>query len=174
MRVPLVVLAIGAALLGVLAMPFFGALLGQPAAPISPQMLVLTGLLALAVTALVVALPRLLPEPEWARNWLNMESAAHAVAVRPVLALATALARFDDRVLHAAVLATVPATRRLAAGAARADDGGLHAGAVHRIATGTRYLGLLARRPQTGQLHHYYAQAAAVLALAVVLLLVVS
>ncbi len=173
-RSVLVVLAGGAAVLSVLALPFFGDVLGAPSPPISPQKLVLTGLLALAVTALVVALPQLLPAPGWARDWLDLEAAAHAVVVRPTLALATALARFDDRVLHAAVLATVPAARRLAAGAARADDGGLHTGVVGRIATGARDLGRLARRPQTGQLHQYYAQAAVVLAAAVVLLLVVS
>ncbi|MPZ66727.1 MAG: NADH-quinone oxidoreductase subunit L [Pseudonocardiaceae bacterium] len=173
-RLPLALLAIGAAVLGVLALPWFGAALGELSPPISPQKLVLTGLLALAVTALVVAMPRLLPAPGWARNWLNLEAAAHAVAVRPVLALATALARFDDRVLHAAVLATAPAARRLAAGAATADDAGLHGGAVRRVTDGARRLGQLARRPQTGQLHHYYAQAAVVLAAAVVLLLVVS
>lgn len=171
--VPLVVLAIGAAVLGVLAMPWFGAVLGEPSPPLSAQQLLLTGLLALAVTGLVVTVPQLLPAPGWARNWLNLEAAAHAVVVRPVLGLATALARFDDRVLHAAVLATVPALRRLAAGAARTDDGGLDAGVVRRVAAGARSLGRQALRPQTGQLHQYYAQAAVLLAAAVVLLLVV-
>lgn len=170
----MVVLAAGAAMLGVLAMPWFAAVLGEPAPPLSAPKLVLTGLLALAVTALAVTLPRLLPAPGWARNWLHLEAAAHAVAVRPVLALATALARFDDRVLHAGVLATVAAARRLATVAARADDVGLHAGAVHRVAAGARYLGRQALRPQTGQLHQYYAQAAVVLAAALLLLLVVS
>ena len=38
-------------------------------------------------------------------------------------------------------------------------------GAVAAVATGTRRLGALARRPQTGQLHHYYAQTVIILAL---------
>jgi len=46
-------------------------------------------------------------------------------------------------------------------------------GAVRDVGVAARRLGTLARRPQTGQLHQYYAQATAVLAgLALLLLLV--
>jgi len=177
-RLPLVVLAVGAAVLGALALPPLAGMLaralGRPVTPVSVPELVLTGLLALAVTGLAVLAPRWLPAPAWARGWLALEAATHAVVVRPVLALATAAARFDDAVLHRAVLATVPLARRLATAASRADDHGLDAGVVRRIAAGARWLGALARRPQTGQLHQYYAQAAVLLAAAVVLLLVVS
>lgn len=176
-RIPAVVLATGAAVLSLLALPPLATTLshamGEPSPPTSAQKLVLTGLLALAVTGLAALAPRWLPAPAWARGWLALETATHAVVVRPVLALATTLARFDDAVLHRAVLATVPAARWLATAAARADDGGLHAGVVRRVAAGARWLGKLARRPQTGQLHQYYAQAAVVLAVAVLLLLVV-
>jgi NADH-quinone oxidoreductase subunit L len=41
-------------------------------------------------------------------------------------------------------------------------------GAVAALAAGGRSLGRLARRPQTGQLHHYYAQAFASLLVLVV------
>jgi hypothetical protein len=47
-------------------------------------------------------------------------------------------------------------------------------GLVRALARGFRGLGRLARRPQTGQLHHYYAQAVVALAALAVLLLVVS
>ena len=46
-------------------------------------------------------------------------------------------------------------------------------GAVERLAARVRQLGRLARRPQSGQLHHYYVQAVAVLAVGVLLLLTV-
>ena len=50
----------------------------------------------------------------------------------------------------------------LAAAAARVDDGGVDR-LVAGVGWGARRLGRLARRPQTGQLHAYYAQAAVVL-----------
>jgi hypothetical protein len=56
---------------------------------------------------------------------------------------------------------------RLARSAARLDDDGIDE-VVRAIAAGARRLGQLARRPETGQLYIYYAEAAvafAVLAL---------
>ncbi|EME64079.1 NADH-ubiquinone oxidoreductase chain 5, partial [Rhodococcus ruber BKS 20-38] len=50
--------------------------------------------------------------------------------------------------------------------------GGIDA-AVHAVGAGTRRLGELARRPQTGQLHRYYLGSVAVLVLAVLFLVVV-
>jgi len=55
---------------------------------------------------------------------------------------------------------------------ARGDNRWLD-GTVERVASWTRGLGRLARRPQTGQLHQYYIQAVAVLAIGVLLLLTV-
>lgn len=86
--------------------------------------------------------------------------------------LADALAAFDDRVLDRAVEGTARGSVRLAqwtnAQAERLVDG-----TVEGVAGGARALGHWARRPQTGQLHQYLAQAvAAFTVLAVVLVLV--
>lgn len=151
-KAPLAILATAAAGLGVLALPgvtdALARVLGRsPAGSIPLWEILLSAGLALGFTGFAVIAPGRLPAPAWLRGWLGLEAAAHAVVVRPVLALADVLARFDD--------------------------GALHGGAVRGVATGARRLGQLARRPQTGQLHQYYAQVAAVLAAAVVLLLVV-
>jgi NADH-quinone oxidoreductase subunit L len=45
--------------------------------------------------------------------------------------------------------------------------------AVRGVGGAGRALGRLARRPQTGQLHHYYAQAAAALAVLALFLVLV-
>lgn len=50
---------------------------------------------------------------------------------------------------------------------------GLVAGAVRGVGGASRALGRLARRPQTGLLHQYYAQAVTVLAVFAVFLLLV-
>jgi NADH-quinone oxidoreductase subunit L len=172
-QVPLVVLAAGAALLGVLALPPVAGVLrralGEQAAP-TPVELVVSALIALAVLAAVTGVR--LPEPRWATGWLGLEAAALAVVVRPALRLADALARFDDRVLDRAVRAVARAGLATGRAASRVDTGGVDA-AVEALARGVRRLGDLARRPQTGQLHQYYLQAAAVLAVGVVLLVVV-
>ncbi len=175
---PLVPLGLAGAAAGALALP--------PAADALRRMLGATaepgsGAVGLAVSGVLTTLAFLLaaryaePLPNWlpaaARQWWHLEATAHAVAIRPVLALARALAAFDDRVLDRAVEA-VP---RGALGAARTmrrlDENGVDA-AVERLAAGSRALGAQARRPQTGQLHQYLAQSAAVLVAAVLLLLV--
>ncbi|MEU3253406.1 proton-conducting transporter membrane subunit [Streptomyces sp. NPDC006997] len=135
----------------------------------------------------------------WFGGWLGLEAVARAVVVRPVLGLARALAAFDDRVLDRGVedaaRGVVGLARALAAfddrvldrgveGAAggvvglaartdrRAEQGGVDA-AVEGVASAAGALGRWARRPQTGQLHQYLAQAvAAFTVLAVVLVLV--
>jgi NADH-quinone oxidoreductase subunit L len=136
--------------------------------------LAVSGVLALAVLVAAVHL-RERSLPVLARplaSWLWLESAAHAVVLRPTIALARLAARADDRVLDAAVDRTAVLVRRLADGAFRGDvrvvDGGVPA-----VADGARRLGALARRPQTGQVHQYYAQAAVALTVlfAVVLLI---
>jgi hypothetical protein len=108
----------------------------------------------------------------WASDWLRLENAATALLVRPVLRLADALAAFDDRVLDRAVEGSARSSVRLAQWTdARVEQ--LVDGSVEGVAGGARALGRLARRPQTGQLHQYLAQAvAAFTVLAVVLVLV--
>jgi hypothetical protein len=93
-----------------------------------------------------------------------------AVLVRPALATARGLARADDQVIDRAVVSTALGTRRLAGWLARVDDTYVD-GLVRRLAVAARRLGDLARRPQTGLVHQYYAQAVAVLGAAVLLLL---
>ncbi len=199
---PLVPLGVGAAGLGLLAIggtgERFARFLGADPAAVEPLGLAVSGAIAVAVLAgmwrygdtVAGALP------ESARAWWHLEAGALALGVRPVLALSRAAARFDDRILDRAVLATAPAVRRLATGLGRADDrvldravegsaaatartaaaagrfdlGGVD-GAVTSVATTARRLGGQARRLQTGQLHQYYGQAAALLVAATLLLL---
>nr|WP_155074127.1 proton-conducting transporter membrane subunit [Streptomyces taklimakanensis] len=173
--VTLAVLAAGAAVLGALALPPLAGELkravGTPGEPSAgAATMVATAVLALAATATAAAFAPRLPEPSWARAWLHLETAAHTVAVRPTLAAARALARFDDSVLDRAATGTATGVRRLASWASAADRSGVDR-AVRGVADGTRYLGELARRPQTGQLHQYYAQALVLLTAAAVLLL---
>jgi NADH:ubiquinone oxidoreductase subunit 5 (subunit L)/multisubunit Na+/H+ antiporter MnhA subunit len=131
-------------------------------------------------------------------QWLDLERIAHAVVVGPVLRLAAALATFDDAVVDRIVCAMGTGALRLAKLVATFDDSALD-GAVRGVARGgslaggvaarvddggvdrlvtaivgtTRRLARLARRPQTGQVHAYYAQAAiALVALAVFFALV--
>ncbi|PGH45372.1 hypothetical protein COO58_13775 [Micromonospora sp. WMMA1996] len=200
-RVPLVPLAVGAAVLGALALPpLSGAVAGAVGAGAAPPVrgadLALSGLLAVAGVTLAVAAPTRLPAPAWARAWLGLDPAARLLVVRPTLALARGLARFDDRVLDRAVhavpgaalgaarglarfddavlgrgVAAVPVlTRRAAEALARADDHGVDA-LVRRLARAARRLGALARRPQTGLIHQYYVQVVLVLGAAVLILL---
>ena len=201
---PLVPLAVGAALLALLSVGLTGSafteLVGTPAPPVEVSGLIVSGVLAAAVLLLMWwygdAVAAALPSA--ARQWLHLEHAVGALAVRPVLSLSRGLAAFDDRVVDRAVMASVPVARRLAGALARADDrlvdraveGSAAAtvrvagasgrldldgvdGAVTAISTAVRRLGAQARRPQTGQIHQYYGQAAALLVAATVLLLVV-
>jgi NADH-quinone oxidoreductase subunit L len=173
-QAPLVVLAAGATTLQILVLsPVAGAfrrLLGADGEPSAtgPEMVFSGGLAVVAVAAAVWLAPRL-PAPAWARAWLGLSTAADHLVVRPVLTLARGLAWIDDHILDRAVESTAPATVRLARAAARADDVGVD-GAVAALAAGTRRLGGLARRPQTGQVHQYYAQAVVTLTAAVLLL----
>ncbi|MCX5302716.1 proton-conducting transporter membrane subunit [Streptomyces sp. NBC_00160] len=106
------------------------------------------------------------------RGWLGLESAAHVLLVSPVLRIAEAAAVFDDRVLDRAVdtcaRSTVALARWTNGSVERAVDT-----AVDGVATATRWSARWARRPQTGQLHQYLAQAVAAFSvIAVVLVLV--
>lgn len=197
---PLAVLAVGATVLGLLALPSIGKrvayALGDEAT--HPGVLELMVSAVIAAVVLAAAWRWYVPEPRWARGWLGLEKASAAVVVRPTLVLAAALARFDDRVLDRAVTgaatAAVSAARRVAvfdgtvldagvdaisrgsvraAGRAARDDDRWIDGAVEGLATRIRRLGQVARRPQTGQLHQYYIQAIAVLVVGVLLLVTV-
>ncbi|MEU1850761.1 proton-conducting transporter membrane subunit [Streptomyces sp. NPDC019990] len=181
-RLPLVTLAVACAALTVTSFPpvrdAVERVLGGAAQP-SPLAweFALSGASAVAVSAVVwIRGPQLLALPgrmtAMASDWLRLETAARTLLVRPVLRLADALATFDDRVLDRAVEGTARCSVRLAQWTdARAER--LADGAVEGVAGGTRALGRWARRPQTGQLHQYIAQAiAAFTVLAVVLVLV--
>ncbi|CAM4341180.1 proton-conducting transporter membrane subunit [Nocardia ninae] len=99
-----------------------------------------------------VSAPALLTE------WLGMERAAHLVVVVPTLAVGRALARFDDRVLNDGVYVVVNAGVALARAVDHRVERALDR-TVHAVATASRSLGRWARRPETGLVHQYYAQA---------------
>lgn len=154
MRPPLVLLALLTATLG---LPTLLAA-GEPA---STWELATSAALALATAALTWRLTRRLAgrirPPRLARHWLGLEWAAGLLLVRPTLAVAAALARFDDAVLDRSVDGTARAVLEAARGLDRRVEPVMD-GAVGAIATAARALGRAARRPQTGQLHQYYAQ----------------
>ncbi|MBE4718035.1 proton-conducting transporter membrane subunit [Pseudarthrobacter sp. AB1] len=202
--VPVLVLAAGAAVAGLLVLGPGGDglrdTLGRRApgegVESGPLELAVSAALALAVVVLVWRFSSRLPALGAAKGWLGMESAAHAVVVRPVLAAAQHLARFDDAVLDRGVERAAAFALRAAGGAAAADavlDRGVEASAtatsraaggsavvdtridhgVEILALAVRRAGSAAPRPQTGQVHHYYVQAALVLVAAAVLLILV-
>ncbi|MFH9821460.1 NADH-quinone oxidoreductase subunit L [Streptomyces sp. NPDC017230] len=166
---PLWALTAFAAVLGVLALPgpasWIKRLVGAPAEPAPAAWgLGLSAGVALAAAAWAWWYgSRAAPAPRaverWAEGWLGLERAAYLLVVGPVLALARALAVFDDRVVDGTVRRTAQAGLAVARFARRLDDGGVDA-AVGAVASGARRLGRWARRPQTGLLHQYYAQAA--------------
>lgn len=200
-RVPLVILAVGAAVGGVLALPPLGPQLSRaldagPKAHAAVLELALSAALAAAVVLAV--LRRGLPEPRWLASWLGLERAAYVSVVAPTMLLARVLAGFDDRVLDRGVSAAAARTLLLARASARFDDRVLDRavhgaaatamttaagaerfdtrrvdGLVQAIAALTRRLGELARKPQTGLLHQYYMSAFVVVVLAVLLLIAV-
>ncbi len=199
-RVPLIALALGAVVLGVLALPPFGDTVARALGeePLHPTPLEMAASVVVALGVLALVWWRPVPEPGWALAWLGLERATQALVVRPTLALAEALARFDDRVLDRGVAGSAAAALGLARRAATFDDRVLDGavettsraslwtaaraardddrwfdGAVEGLAAQLRRLGRLARRPQTGQLHQYYIQAVAVLAIGVLLLVTV-
>ncbi len=198
---PLVALGVAAAGLGVLVAPPVFSVLGhrlggEVTVPHAAE-LIGSAVLALVVTAAAWRWSG--PSPGWARGWLSLETAARRGLVGPTdrlaaqlarfddrvldrgleavahggRALATGLARFDDRVLDRGVEVVANGGRLLATGLARFDRTGLD-GAVEGLALSLRRLGRLARRPQTGQLHQYYLQSAAVLVVAALLLVLIG
>jgi NADH:ubiquinone oxidoreductase subunit 5 (subunit L)/multisubunit Na+/H+ antiporter MnhA subunit len=182
MRPPLCVLAILAAVLGVLAVPAvagpLGRALGVTGEP-SPAWWELAvsaaaALLASGVTWWWGARP--VPAPAlargWLAGWLLLERAARVLVADPTVRLARGLAAFDDQVLDRAVHQIARGSLALARAAARADDDGVDR-LVAGVASAARSLGRLARRPETGQLYSYFAQATVALAvLALIFVLV--
>ncbi|MET9458343.1 proton-conducting transporter membrane subunit [Streptomyces canus] len=133
--------------------------------------LALSGALALLAAAAAWAWGTRPLTKRMTADWLGLERAAHLLLVTPVIELARVAAAFDDRVLDRAVDGSAAAAVRFArwtdSVVERAVDG-----TVASVAAWTRALGRWARRPQTGQLHQYVAQAvAAFTVLAVVLVL---
>lgn len=174
-QLPLVVLAVGAAVAGVLALPPVAPTLRRalddgPTGRVAVPELAASAVLALVVLAAVIRWG--VPEPRWAANWLGLQRAANGLFVGPTMRLAAVLARFDDHVLDRAVDRVAAGSLRAGRWAARVDDRGVDA-AVEAVATRMRQLGELARRPQTGQLHQYYLAAVVVLVLGVLLLVAV-
>lgn len=169
-----VVLAAIGAVLGLQALPavesrYVAAFGGAGVVP-GPLELGVSAVLAIGVVLLLLRSRGALPvQPRALRGWLGLEAGTTALVLRPTMALARGLARVDDHVLDRAVDAGAGLAVRLALRATAVDMSRVD-GTVSALAAGTRRLGVLARRPQTGQLHQYYAQAAVVL---VVLLLVV-
>jgi hypothetical protein len=140
-----------------------------------PLELLVGGSLALLALGATLAVVRTRPatlralERSPLGSWAGL---GHLLSPRPALAVARALATVDDRVIDRAVLATAGGVRRLAARLSGAD-GRIVDGAVRGVARAFRRAGAAARRPQTGLLHQYYAQAATGLGVLLVLLLAV-
>lgn len=178
----LIVLAGFAAVLGVLGLPSVAeavkAAVGATGQP-SPTWweLVLSAVLALgAASGAWIWGDRAVPVPAATRTalagWLALERATDLLVVRPMMSLARALATFDDRVLDRAVMAVPAAGQRLARLTDRRGEFSVDS-AVGAVVRGARWLGAAARRPQTGQLHQYYAQTAAALAVLALILVFV-
>ncbi|MCM2389749.1 NADH-quinone oxidoreductase subunit L [Streptomyces albipurpureus] len=130
---------------------------------------VLSGGLALLASAVVWTRGAPAIGAPW-RDWLRLEAAARLLLVRPTIRAAHALAVFDDRVLDRTIDAAAHSALSLARWTDRRVEAGVDA-AVEGVASTTRALGRWARRPQSGQLHQYLAQAVAaftVLAIALV------
>lgn len=196
--IPLIVLAVAAAVLGVLAVPgiseSFRALLNaQSEAESTAWELVASAVIAIVVVVLVFL--RGTPRFAAAKGWFGLERIARAVLVRPMFRTGEALVRVDEH-LNAAVIGSGRLLERAAAGAGLLDErvnavvhdssqvmDGVAAGtnvldrAVSRmlglITDGTASLGRLARRAQTGAIADYYAGAAVVTVAAFILLIVV-
>lgn len=170
-----VTLALPAAGLGVLALPpvarWVRTLLGVPAEPAAaPVDLVVSAALATGVLAAVLARPALLTAVE--RTPLHRWAGLRAVLTgRPVTALAARVAVVDERGVDRLVTSAATGSVRLAGRVARWDHGGVDA-AVTATARAFYRAGALARRPQTGLLHQYYAMAAGGLGLLLALLLI--
>ncbi len=181
MNAPLPLLAVAAAAIGVLVLPqvpVFREAVGS-AGDVTPDAAELTvsGVLAVAGVAVMAGwrrAPWRVPEPvrRWWAGWLGLEWLARRGVVAPTMYLAHTLAHFDDHVLDRGVDRVGGLGRELARLSSVRVEVGVD-DVVRTVVTTTRRAGTLARRPQTGQLHQYYAQAiAGLVLLALVLALV--
>lgn len=175
-QAPLMVLAVGAVVSGVLALPPVGSIIaraldgGQPITHPGVAELIGSAVLAPIVVAAVAHWG--VPEPLWAASWLGLQRGAHLLAIVPTMAAARVAARFDDKVLDRAVDATAVAVLGAARRAAHTDTHGVDR-AVEAVAARVGRFGQLARRPQTGQLHQYYLAAVVLLLAGFVLIVAV-
>jgi NADH-quinone oxidoreductase subunit L len=87
--------------------------------------------------------------------------------------LANLLARFDDRILDGVVDGLARVLIRASDRVRRLFEEPVVDGAVESLATAARAVGRLARRPQTGMLHQYYAQAVLVIVALLLVALIV-
>ncbi|MGW4354258.1 NADH-quinone oxidoreductase subunit 5 family protein [Nocardia sp. NPDC004582] len=136
--------------------------------------LALSGAVAVLTVAVVAILIRRggdLPAPAALANWLGLEAAARTLVATPALTLANLLAVFDDRVLAHGIRRAATAGLSAALTVDRRVEGAIEA-TVSGIATASRDLGRWARRPETGLVHQYYAQAVVGLMLLAVVLMV--
>ena len=172
---PVAVLAVGATVLGMLALPpLSGAVaqaLGQQ--PAEPGLWELIAAGTIALVLVLAAMRWRAPEPRWAAGWLGLEPAADRLLVRPTMRLAARLARFDDAGIDATADGAATASLAIARRAASVDDRGVDR-SVDGLARRVWRAGRDSARAQNGQLHHYYAQAVALLSVVVVLLLVIE
>lgn len=172
--VPLIVLAIAAAGLGLAALPpaqrALQHLLGTEGTA-GPSVLELAASAVIAGVALVFMVWRRGPALRVGRDWFRLEAVARVAVASPVLRLAGLCARFDD-VLDGGVEGVAVATVRLGAVLRRFDDRGIDAG-VERVAAATAAAGSRVRGLQSGRIDSYFTAAAAVGVAAVLLLIVV-
>lgn len=182
MRIPLPALALAAMALGVLAVPAVAepvrAALGASGDPTpTGAQLALSGALAVGATVLAIRWSRgqtLLgaKAPALLRTWLNLERLIMRGVVAPITGLARTLATIDDRVVDGGVRRLTDWGLAVSRFSTARSEVGVD-GAVRAIGSGFRWLGDLARKPQTGQLHHYYAQSATAFAVMAIALVVV-
>ncbi|TSD93777.1 NADH-quinone oxidoreductase subunit L [Skermania sp. ID1734] len=176
---PLVALAASAAGLGALALPavHFSVVGGAAATGATRGELALSGLVAVAavaVTAVVVRRWGDVPSVSVSvlAGWLGLQHGVRILIVAPTLRTAAALARFDDAVLDRGVWALAQEGITAARWTARVEP--VIDGLVIAVAAGARDLAGWARRPQTGQVHQYYAQAVVVMVVLAVLVVVLT
>ncbi|ABG03104.1 NADH dehydrogenase (quinone) [Rubrobacter xylanophilus DSM 9941] len=167
----LAALALLAAALG-LAVPPIGELLARQELPEGA----LATVAGLAATLGGLALGWLVPEDRMlgplrapAERGFRPGGGLDALVARPALALGRAAARFDDGVVHAAVLSAGRAALAVAAASRLTDERGIDA-LVLSLARGTRRLGGRARELQTGLVHRELLLAAGGAALMLVVL----
>ncbi|MGY1841627.1 MULTISPECIES: proton-conducting transporter transmembrane domain-containing protein [unclassified Modestobacter] len=157
-QAPLVVLAAGAAVLGLLALPPVGEALrralGTTGAP-SPTVWEMALSAALAVAVVGLSAPkwplwRGAERVGWLAGWLGLPRATSALVVRPVLRTAEACARFDDRVLAPAVGGAGRSALRTAGALGRFDDGALAPATAGAGRSTVRLAGATARADLAG------------------------